>query len=410
MKVLISSVIFIFFSLLTIFGQNSSMDNSALPVQIGSVNDFANVLTNDYKYRLSVRLNRYKEDFQIVVVTINSTGKKSIEEYSSSLAQKWDIGLKTRPDYTLFFVITTDDKKYFVNISEDAKEIFSEDIITKNDEEYLQESFLKNDFYSVVNDLINIYLIKYREFRNAKKEEIENKFLQQDKTPEKKIVYKYSESLQAVVVTTKNWNAVQGKAQLLERKTTKSAWKAVGKSFPVVVGINGLAWSDDANMKAEAHPHKVEGDGKAPAGIFMLTSAFASGDQKVNLPFTKLAESTECVDDVKSTHYNKIVDKYKVGNYDWKSSEKMLEVGAQYDMGIFVAHNHERIKGKGSCIFLHIWKDAASGTAGCTAMERANIEKIFAWIDDKKNPVLIQLPEDIYQGWQKIWKLPKLKF
>lgn len=232
----------------------------------------------------------------------------------------------------------------------------------------------------------------------------------QVKTPEKKIEYKYSDSLQTVVVTTKDWNAVQGKAQLFERKTTKSAWKPVGQSFPVVVGKNGLAWSNEANMKAETHPHKKEGDGKAPAGIMMLTSAFAAKEQKVNLPFTKLVESTECVDDVKSNHYNKIVDKFQVGVYDWKSSEKMLEVGEQYELGVFVAHNSDRIKGDGSCIFLHIWKDANSGTAGCTAMERSNIEKIFSWIDNKKKPFLIQLPENIYQQYQKTWKLPNLKF
>ena len=232
----------------------------------------------------------------------------------------------------------------------------------------------------------------------------------QVKTPEKKIVYKYSESLQTVVVTTKDWNAVQGKAQLFERKTTKSAWKAVGKSFPIVVGAKGLAWSNDANMKAETQPHKIEGDGKAPAGMLMLTSAFASSEQKVKLPFTKLVESTECVDDVKSSHYNKIVDKFQVGNYDWKSSEKMLAIGEQYELGVFVAHNSERKKGNGSCIFLHIWKDSNSGTAGCTAMERANIEKIFAWIDNEKKPFLIQLPEEIYKQYQKTWKLPNLKF
>ena len=232
----------------------------------------------------------------------------------------------------------------------------------------------------------------------------------QVKTPEKKIVYKYSDSLRAVVVTTKDWNAVQGKAQLFERKTTKSAWKMVGKSFPVVVGTNGLAWSNDANMMAETQPHKVEGDSKAPAGILMLTSAFASSEQKVKLPFTKLAESTECVDDVKSSHYNKIVDKFQVGNYDWKSSEKMLAVGSQYELGVFVAHNYEAQKGSGSCIFLHIWKDENSGTAGCTAMEKSNIEKIFGWIDSAKKPVLIQLPQDIYKQYQKLWKLPNLKF
>jgi L,D-peptidoglycan transpeptidase YkuD (ErfK/YbiS/YcfS/YnhG family) len=230
------------------------------------------------------------------------------------------------------------------------------------------------------------------------------------KTPEKKIEYKYSDSLQTIVVTTKDWNAVQGTARLFERKTTKSAWKQTGKSFSVVVGKNGLAWSNEAKMKAETEPHKKEGDGKAPAGILILTSAFASNEQNVKLPFTKLAESTECVDDVKSTHYNKIVDKFQVGNYDWTSSEKMLEVGEQYELGVFVAHNSERRKGDGSCIFLHIWKDENTGTLGCTAMERANIEKIFAWIDNQKKPFLIQLPEESYKRFQKTWKLPNLKF
>lgn len=235
----------------------------------------------------------------------------------------------------------------------------------------------------------------------------------QVKTPEKKIVYKYSDALQAVVVTTPNWDAVQGKAQLFERKTKKSAWKAVGAEFPIVVGIKGMAWSNELNELPSDTGRllmKTEGDGKAPAGIFMLTSAFAASEQKIKLPFTKLAESTECVDDVKSVHYNKIVDKFQVGLYDWKSSEKMLAVGEQYELGVFVAHNSERMKGAGSCIFLHIWKDSTSGTAGCTAMEKSNIEKIFGWIDNKKSPVLIQLPEDSYKQFQAKWKLPKLKF
>jgi D-alanyl-D-alanine dipeptidase len=235
----------------------------------------------------------------------------------------------------------------------------------------------------------------------------------QVKTPEKKVVYKYSDALQAVVVTTKDWSAVPGKAQLFERKTTKSAWTAVGTSFPIVVGEKGMAWSKELNELPSDTGRvllKTEGDGKSPAGIFMLTSAFASTEQKVKLPFTKLIESTECVDDVKSSHYNKIVDKFKVGNYDWKSSEKMLAVGEQYDLGVFVAHNSERMKGAGSCIFLHIWKDENTGTLGCTAMERAKMEKIFGWIDSAKNPVLIQLPEDSYRQFQTAWKLPKLKF
>src|SRR5687767_6689881 len=209
----------------------------------------------------------------------------------------------------------------------------------------------------------------------------------------------YAKSLQAVVVTTENWEATKGAAQLFTRKTVKSKWSPVGESFPVVVGKNGMAWGaglHELPSDTRRLLMKVEGDGKSPAGIFSLTSAFGSSEKPkfVRLPYTRLEKFTECVDDAKSGHYNTIVDRMKVGNFDWKSSEKMLEIGEQYDLGVFVAHNFERQAGGGSCIFLHIWKDAESPTVGCTAMTRQNIERVLAFLDVKKNPVLIQLPED----------------
>jgi L,D-peptidoglycan transpeptidase YkuD (ErfK/YbiS/YcfS/YnhG family) len=232
----------------------------------------------------------------------------------------------------------------------------------------------------------------------------------QVKTAEKVVSYKLKDSLQTIVVTTKDWTSVSGTARFFERKTFKSAWKATGKTFPIVVGRTGLAWSDDANMMAETQPHKVEGDGKSPAGMFMLTSIFAASDQTVKLPFTKLVEYTECVDDSKSRYYNKIVNRLQTGMFDWKSSEKMLAVGDQYELGVFVAHNsNPAIPNKGSCIFLHIWKDSSTGTSGCTAMEKPNVEVITSWLDAAKKPILIQLPEPIYSQYQKLWKLPKLK-
>lgn len=221
-----------------------------------------------------------------------------------------------------------------------------------------------------------------------------------------------SKSLQAIVVRTENWNTFRGNAQLFERQNLKSQWKPVGKIFPVVVGKNGLAWSDDAQIKVETEPHKIEGDGRAPAGIFDLTFAFGSVEKTANvkLPYTRLEEWTECIDDSKSSHYNKIVNRMKIGVFDWKSSEKMLEIGEQYDLGVFVAHNSKPPQaGKGSCIFLHIWKNDSTGTAGCTAMSRENIEKILAWLAPEKNPVLVQMPAGAYERFQNLWKLPQTK-
>jgi len=100
----------------------------------------------------------------------------------------------------------------------------------------------------------------------------------------------------------------------------------------------------------------------------------------------------------------------QVGNFDWKSSEKMLAVGPQYELGVFVAYNsYPARKGNGSCIFLHIWKDAGTGTSGCTAMERRNLERLVSRLNPEKNPYLVQMPEEDYDKNRKNWKLPKLK-
>jgi L,D-peptidoglycan transpeptidase YkuD (ErfK/YbiS/YcfS/YnhG family) len=223
----------------------------------------------------------------------------------------------------------------------------------------------------------------------------------------------FSDARQAIVVTTKDWTSVEGEAQRFERKRKTSKWKKVGKSFPVVIGKNGFALGVEMPDKRDKtdiiREYKKEGDGKSPIGVFPLTKAFGTIEKPeyVRLPYTKLEEWTECVDDAESTHYNKIVDRMKVGIFDWKSSEKMLEVGEQYDLGVFVAYNSYPVrKQSGSCIFLHIWKDVGEGTLGCTAMARENMEMVLKWLDAAKNPFLIQMPEG-YIKYYKTWKLPK---
>lgn len=227
---------------------------------------------------------------------------------------------------------------------------------------------------------------------------------------------RFTESRQALVVTTKNWTATQGTARRYERSSKTANWKAVGESFPVVVGRSGLgATGEDAwkmNVNAFLTLAKHEGDGRSPAGLFPMTYAFgtATKPQQLTFPYTKLTEYTECVDDVASHHYNKIVRRDQVGIFDWKSSEKMIKIMPEYELGVFVAYNsYPVIKSNGSCIFLHVWKDANTPTAGCTAMSRLDVERIVSWLEPGLNPYLVQLPEDAYESHRKSWNLPKLK-
>jgi D-alanyl-D-alanine dipeptidase len=232
----------------------------------------------------------------------------------------------------------------------------------------------------------------------------------QVKTPvEPAVKTPFAESLQAILVTTVDLGSVRGKAQRFERQKADSNWKAVGEEFQVVVGKKGIAWSRDSAPE-NITVFKKEGDGKAPAGLFPLIAAFGSDAKPdaLRLPYTEIQDYTECVDDPNSSHYNTIVDRMRVGNFDWESSEKMIEIGSPYDLGIFVGYNTYPVKaGAGSCIFLHIWSDAATGTAGCTAMARPNLETIFEWIDLAKNPYLVQMTEADHNKYRKAWKLPK---
>lgn len=222
-----------------------------------------------------------------------------------------------------------------------------------------------------------------------------------------------ADSRQMVLVTTKDWDAVNGTLRCFERKKSGERWQEVGAPIQIVVGRSGLGWGRGLNDEIKSTPQKKEGDGKSPAGIFRLSSAFgfeAPTKMKLKLPYVQVTEMLECIDDIKSAHYNSVVDKSQIADPDWNSSEKMLAIGEAYRLGIVVDHNvSPRVPGKGSCIFLHIWKGDGSGTSGCTAMEKSEMEKLIHWLDASANPVLVQLPKDQFQRLQNKWHLPSVK-
>jgi D-alanyl-D-alanine dipeptidase len=212
-----------------------------------------------------------------------------------------------------------------------------------------------------------------------------------------------------IVVTTPDWNDFQGNLTRYERHGKR--WKQVGDKISIVVGKNGLAWDPAlARGRADLYPGPIkhEGDGRSPAGIFSLnrgTFGYAPSLSEGG-NYHSLTPTTECVDDVNSRHYGHVVDRLKVKDADWNSSEKMREI-PQYVWGVIVNYNMDHtVPGDGSCIFLHKWTNATTGTAGCTAMPVENIEAIVGWISRKDRAVLVQLPEAQYQRLQKEWELP----
>jgi L,D-peptidoglycan transpeptidase YkuD (ErfK/YbiS/YcfS/YnhG family) len=228
-------------------------------------------------------------------------------------------------------------------------------------------------------------------------------------------------STQVLLVTTPDWNAVEGQLRRYERVSAHENWLPVGDPISIVVGRSGLAWgiglitTDD--VRSASDPVKMEGDGKSPAGVFALGTAFGYASAPptgLKLPYLGLTPSIECVDDPGSKHYNRIVDRSAIAP-DWNSSEHMRDAGESYRWGVVVDHNATVAAdsnlpepGRGSCVFLHIWHSHDQGTAGCTAMSQTALESLLAWLDPARKPVLVQLPEATYERLTDRWMLPKL--
>ncbi len=218
-------------------------------------------------------------------------------------------------------------------------------------------------------------------------------------------------SRQCVVVLTNNWSSTNGELRAFERNGSRESWMGRGASMRVVVGKNGLGWGRGlVSLGARNGPTKIEGDNKVPAGIFRFGSAFgyasASSARWIKLPYLALSKETEGIDDPHSRYYNRLVDRSKVARVDWRTSEQMRRTDDLYKWGVLVEHNPKAQPGAGSCIFLHIWKSAATPTTGCTAMAEKDLVRLLRWLDPIQRPVLIQMPRANYEASQSKFGLP----
>lgn len=193
---------------------------------------------------------------------------------------------------------------------------------------------------------------------------------------------------QALVAVAEDESDVAGRLYVMEQRD--GVWSRRGETVPVVFGRSGVG-------------PKVEGDGRSPEGLFPLGIAFgyaAESPSGLRLRYRSLGPATVCVDDPESTAYNQLIDAPAGEGRDFESAEPMrrdLAFGdGLYEYGVVVRYNPHGERdastgaGRGSCIFLHVWRGPASPTAGCTAMPRDALLEILAWLDPDETPFLAQ--------------------
>jgi L,D-peptidoglycan transpeptidase YkuD (ErfK/YbiS/YcfS/YnhG family) len=220
----------------------------------------------------------------------------------------------------------------------------------------------------------------------------------------------WSGARQLVLVTTADWDASEGTLRTFAR--TAAGWEETGAAVPVVIGRAGSAWGIGLHP-AQPGPQKREGDGRSPAGVFRIGTAFGYADAaSTGLPYTAMDAYDWCIDVGSSPLYNRIVDAREVGEDAIAgSTEPMrrdLHVNGdrRYELGFVIEHNPANGPDAGSCIFAHVWKAPDAPTAGCTAMTEPAIGRLLAWLRADADPVFVLLPGPEYERLREAWRLP----
>jgi len=140
-----------------------------------------------------------------------------------------------------------------------------------------------------------------------------------------------------------------------------------GRAFPCSIGCGGIA------------ADKREGDGATPSGVMALECVFHRVDRvATRTGWAPIRPWMEWCDDPSHPHYNRLIRRTGAGGV-----ERLTRPDPVYDVVGVLDWNRDPVEpGRGSAIFLHVWRGPRRPTAGCIAFRR----KDLLWILDRWGP------------------------
>ncbi|WP_239004598.1 L,D-transpeptidase family protein [Paenibacillus tepidiphilus] len=182
------------------------------------------------------------------------------------------------------------------------------------------------------------------------------------------------EARQVVVVEAAERSSQSGVLSLREKRGGQ--WVALLSGIPVSLGKGGLGKTK-------------EGDGRTPSGVFRLGHAFGFAAQPagLRLPYTRTSPTDFWVDDPASPDYNTWISYSGNPQQRWSSYEALQH--PLYKYAVTVSYNtNPVIPGKGSAIFLHLWRGPGQPTAGCIAMSEPDLLRLMQALDPGLSPAI----------------------
>ena len=141
--------------------------------------------------------------------------------------------------------------------------------------------------------------------------------------------------------------------------------QAGGLTIPCALGRNGVT------------RFKREGDGKTPAGRFLLLDGYWRPDRLrrpgAALSLRPIKAHMGWCDDPGDANYNRPIRLPARARH-----EELMRSDALYDLVIVLGHNQRpRKRGLGSAIFFHLTRGEDDPTAGCVAISRAQMRRLL---------------------------------
>ena len=177
-----------------------------------------------------------------------------------------------------------------------------------------------------------------------------------------------------VLVTAESMTTTRATLRRFERANRGEPWRSAGAAEPALLGSAGMGWSHFfQQLRQPGEPLKIEGDKRAPAGIYPIGRSFGTvpSDRPGHLQVT---DDTICVHDTTSPAYNTIASRARLGPK--VKAENMSRELPMYRRGLLVDYPTDAKARAGSCIFIHVWHSPTTATAGCVSMPEARIEAL----------------------------------
>ncbi len=136
-----------------------------------------------------------------------------------------------------------------------------------------------------------------------------------------------------------------------------------GRRIPCAIGRGGITHD------------KREGDGASPAGVWRLTGGLYRADRVAPVRgLARIAPRDIWSDDPRDPAYNTLLHT-PAHPY---SHERLHRGDRLYDIVLFSDWNAGGVPGKGSAIFVHLWRAPRFPTAGCIAFAEPDLRWILA--------------------------------